>query len=84
MVMVVMDKDGICRYSSLPLLVIKRYDNLALAYTVRDGLRVASALVEAFGALKKRRSKVLEGIDCRNKVRSRIQNNHKIDLLFNK
>ena len=25
MVVVVMDKDGICRYSSLPLLVIKRY-----------------------------------------------------------
>ena len=43
-----------------------------------------AGLVEAFGALKKRRSKVLEGIDCRNKVRSRIQNNHKIGLLFNR
>ena len=38
MVVVVMDKDGICRYSSLPLLVIKRYDNLALDSPILGGL----------------------------------------------
>ena len=37
MVMVVMDKDGTCRYSSLPLLGNKRYGILALDSAILGG-----------------------------------------------